>query len=238
MVKTMHPLNLLPGYAIGALSESEKAEITAHLHTCNTCRKVLAEYETTVTKLSLATPIQKAPARIKTNLMSQVRRQSSSSKVALSNHWWKALFANPAYAAASLLAILALAASNIWLWNKLQQKAEPPAPVTETIQLENTGKVASGLAMLVISDDGLHATLIVEQLTQLTPEQQYQLWLIEDGQLLSAGVFTVSRDGYYALPISSQIAFDSYSAFGVSVEPFGGSPAPTGDIVFYIEQGA
>jgi anti-sigma-K factor RskA len=236
MAKTTHPLDLLAAYAIGTLTETERADITTHLHTCAACRKELVKYETTVAKLSLATPVRVAPNRVKQRLMNKVRQQTGTQ--ASGSPWWEAFFAKPAYAVFSVLVILALTASNIWLWSELNQRAQPPAPVALTVLLENTGKVDSGIATLVISNDDQHATLIVEQLPQLTPEQQYQLWLIEDGQPASAGVFTVSRDGYFALPVFSQIAFDSYAAFGVSIEPYGGSPAPTGDIVLYVDRSA
>jgi anti-sigma-K factor RskA len=237
MAKTKHPLDLLAAYAIGSLTDAEKAEVFSHLATCANCRKELAKFEITVAKLSAATHAQIVPARVKQGLMSLVRQQSKSSRVGV-KRWWERIFATPAYAAVSLVLILGLIVSNLLLWRELQQPIATPAPVAQTLNLENTGKLASGTALLVISEDGQHATLIVEDLPNLTPEQQYQLWLIEDGQPASAGVFTVNRDGYFALSVDSQIAFNSYSAFGISIEPLGGSPVPTGDIVFYQERGA
>jgi anti-sigma-K factor RskA len=237
MAKTKHPLELLAAYAIGSLTDAEKAEVSAHLATCANCRKELAKLETMVAKLSAATPAQIVPARVKQSLLNKVRQQSKSSRVT-GKRWWETIFATPAYATVSLVLILGLIVSNLLLWRELQQQTATPAPVAQTLSLENTGKLATGTALLVMSGDGQHATLIVEDLPNLTSEQQYQLWLIEDGQPASAGVFTVSRDGYFALSVDSQIAFNSYSAFGISIEPFGGSPAPTGDIVFYHERGA
>lgn len=237
MAKTKHPLDLLAAYAMGSLTDAEKAEVAAHLVTCANCRTELAKYETTVAKLSTVTPTLIVPARVKQGLMKKVRRRSGSSLVTRKG-WWETIFATPVYATVSLVLILGLIVSNLLLWRQLQQQSVPPSSVAQTLNLENTGKLASGIALLVISDDGQHATLIVEDLPSLTPEQQYQLWLIEDGQPASAGVFSVSRDGYFSLSVDSQITFNSYSAFGISIEPFGGSPAPTGDIVFYQERGA
>jgi anti-sigma-K factor RskA len=88
---------------------------------------------------------------------------------------------------------------------------------------------ATGL--LVISVDGEHGTLVVDGLASLEPSWQYQLWLIQDGQRTSGGVFSVSHEGYGSLWISSPQPLSSYSAFGVTIEPEGGSPGPTGDKV-------
>jgi anti-sigma-K factor RskA len=72
---------------------------------------------------------------------------------------------------------------------------------------------------------------VVDHLGALSPEQQYQLWLIQDGKRTSGGVFSVSSEGYASLVIASPLPLDAYSAFGVTIEPQGGSPAPTGEKV-------
>jgi anti-sigma-K factor RskA len=66
----------------------------------------------------------------------------------------------------------------------------------------------------------------VDHLEPLGPDQQYQLWLIKDGRI-SGGVFDVGDDGYGSLTVRAPDPLDSYT-FGVTVEPAGGSPGPTG----------
>jgi anti-sigma-K factor RskA len=83
----------------------------------------------------------------------------------------------------------------------------------------------------VVSLDGEHGTLVVDGLAALGEEQQYQLWLIQDGQRTSGGVFSVSEEGYGSLWISSPEPLSSYSTFGITIEPAGGSPGPSGDKV-------
>jgi hypothetical protein len=43
---------------------------------------------------------------------------------------------------------------------------------------------------------------VVDHLGALSPEQQYQLWLIQDGKRTSGGVFSVSSEGYASLVIA------------------------------------
>jgi anti-sigma-K factor RskA len=82
--------------------------------------------------------------------------------------------------------------------------------------------------MLVVSQDGEHGTLVVDGLPALDEMSQYQLWLIRDEQRTNGGIFSVDEEGYGNLWVSSPEPLLSYSAFGITVEPAGGSPGPTG----------
>ena len=62
----------------------------------------------------------------------------------------------------------------------------------------------------------------MDQLPQLGPEQQYQLWLIQDGQRTSGSVFSVDEDGYRRIKIESPLPLQDYESFGITIEPAGG----------------
>ena len=85
--------------------------------------------------------------------------------------------------------------------------------------------------MIVMSLDGEYGTLVVDHLPNLEAERQYQLWLVRDGIRTSGGIFSVSEEGYASLIVSSPDPLDSYQAFGITIEPSGGSPGPTGERV-------
>lgn len=232
MARAKHPTDSLPVFALGSLSEAERAEVAAHLRTCAECRRDLAAYEATVAQLAAATPSQVAPGTVKTRLMKQVRRTKS-------DPWWASSQRQLAFAVVGVMIIAGLTVSNILLWDALQkQPTQTQVASAVTISLENTGILDEGEGLLIVSADGQNATLIVENMPALSPEQQYQLWLILGDQPASAGVFSVSSSGYYALAVSSEIPLDSYTAFGLSIEPYGGSQSPTGDIVLYQDRGA
>jgi anti-sigma-K factor RskA len=57
------------------------------------------------------------------------------------------------------------------------------------------------------------------------------LWLIQDGERTDGGVFSVNPEGYGSLWVEVPQSLSSFTAFGVSIEPSGGSPGPTGDKV-------
>jgi anti-sigma-K factor RskA len=44
-------------------------------------------------------------------------------------------------------------------------------------------------------------------------------------------VFSVSKEGYGALTVAAEQPLNIYSALGITVEPRGGSPGPTGEKV-------
>ena len=70
---------------------------------------------------------------------------------------------------------------------------------------------------------------MVDGLPPLDATHQYQLWLIRDGQRTSGGVFHSYASGYGVLWIHAEQPLVSFDGFGVTVEPSGGSPDPTGD---------
>ena len=99
------------------------------------------------------------------------------------------------------------------------------------IAMVGTGAAPASAGTLVVDSEGEYGTLVVEGLPALDQDHQYQVWLIRDGQRTSGGVFSVSPEGYGALMLSSPEPLSSYPAFGVTIEPEGGSPGPTGDKV-------
>jgi anti-sigma-K factor RskA len=73
------------------------------------------------------------------------------------------------------------------------------------------------------------AVLWAEDLPPLPASQSYQLWLIyADGTRDSGAVFSVPADGSATVVVVAPKPFSAYARFGISVEPAGGSPAPTG----------
>lgn len=85
---------------------------------------------------------------------------------------------------------------------------------------------ASGL--VVISLNGQHGTLVVDRLPIIDMEQRYQLWLVRAGQRDRGAVFSVNKDDYGSVWVSSPEPLSSYSTFDVTIEPAGGSSSLTG----------
>lgn len=101
----------------------------------------------------------------------------------------------------------------------------------QVVALQGTDLVPRASGLIVISPDGQHGTLVVDELPALDESQEYQLWLIRDGQRTSGALFSVSEDGYGNKWIDAPEPLTNYSSFGVTIEPAGGSPGPTGEKV-------
>jgi anti-sigma-K factor RskA len=80
-------------------------------------------------------------------------------------------------------------------------------------------------------------TLVLSNLEQLSEDQIYQLWLIPpDGAPIPAGLLGQAGEPVETITLPLPTSLDTIAAVGVSVEPPGGSDAPTGPIVLLGEK--
>ena len=225
-----HVLDLIPAYCLGSLEADEARRVQEHLLSCWICRNESTAFEDVAGQLSFAVPAAEPSPDLKDRLMHGVRSARPQEHVAPSSPsrpFWERLF--PAWGLVSLVLILALAASSFFLWGKVNQLASMTTPggmraVTLTPPDENSP--ATGF--VVISADGDDGALVVDGLPPLPEGQQYQLWLIRDGQRTSGAVFSTDENSYGGTRIRAPRSLLDYSAVGVSVEPAGGSDHPTG----------
>lgn len=233
MTEDIHVLDLIPAYSLGSLDEAELREVGSHLDQCERCRAELRAYQEVSGQIALSVPQVDPPARVKSALMANVRAELPYKKdYEKRQSWWEWLSAglqrlSPALLVASLLLVSLLGASNLLLWQQVRELREETPPLT-VIPLQGTEAAPDATGIIVISLDGEHGTLVVDKLPDLGEEEQYQLWLVRDGQRTSGGVFSVGRQGYGSLYVSSPEPLASYSSFGITIEPEGGSPGPTG----------
>ena len=81
---------------------------------------------------------------------------------------------------------------------------------------------------VLISANGDDGALIVDGLPPLGEDQEYQLWLIRDGERTSGAVFSTDERSYAGMRIRAPRSLLEYSAVGITIEPAGGSAYPTG----------
>jgi anti-sigma-K factor RskA len=95
-----------------------------------------------------------------------------------------------------------------------------------TIQLPGTAEAPNASGAFYVSDN--EGLLVLRGLEPLPTNQTYQLWLIPaDGPPESAGLLAVRANAptWLTLPLPAEA--QDFAAVGVSVEPAGGSLAPT-----------
>lgn len=86
-------------------------------------------------------------------------------------------------------------------------------------------------AQIILHPDSKVALLFVDGLEPLSTGQVYQVLLIRDDGHDTAETFAVSVGGQDALIVHANTPFKTFTAVGVSIEPEGGSPQRTGEIV-------
>jgi anti-sigma-K factor RskA len=106
-------------------------------------------------------------------------------------------------------------------------------PETNTIPI--TGTNIAGTILVDVERNA--AVILAWDMPKLDPTQTYQIWLITpDGKRTSGGVFNADTvSPFTSSPVSVPDSLAQYSGLGVTIEPAGGSPQPTGDRVFKID---
>ena len=91
----------------------------------------------------------------------------------------------------------------------------------------------SAFGRLFLDESTSNAVLQIAELPATPDDKDYQLWIIRDGEPVSAGLFSLDRDreNYY-LSIENFVEQDLslIAAVAITIEPKGGMPQPTGDM--------
>jgi anti-sigma-K factor RskA len=220
-----HPArDLLPAYALGILDKREKAEVTEHLAGCAPCRAELASFLEVTGRIAAAAPQEAPPADLEGRILRAVGESAVTRAAAVPRRVpWRALTG-----IAAALAVV-LGAGNLLQWTGVIPPAARGAPPRlTTATLWGVGDARGAYGTIVLDSKDNEGVLAVTGLPGLDARHQYQLWLIRDGERRSAGVFSADTDGYGSLLVAIPSDFKDFRSFGVSIEPWGGSPAPTG----------
>lgn len=232
-----HVFDLLSGYALGILEEDEWMLVTRHIAHCDVCQRELATYAEISAQLANMTIQPNSPPTLKAKVLQQAQQASESTyptveKLSL-RQVLRNLFRQPValtLGVVSVLVILFLAASNLLLWQRMNQiQAHTPGEYMQVVQLQGTDLAPETSGYVMVFKGQNYGSLAVIHAPLLGEDQQYQIWLIQDGIRTSGGVFSVNEDGYGNLMVSASQTLDSFDAFGITIEPQGGSPQPTGE---------
>ena len=73
--------------------------------------------------------------------------------------------------------------------------------------------------------------LTAAHLPDLPAGRTYQLWVLTSGAPVSAGMFHPDASGGTSMVFDTPVSLPAPAGLAVSMEPDGGVPAPTGEIV-------
>jgi anti-sigma-K factor RskA len=254
---------LLPFYALDALTEEEKQLVESYLAEHPEARPEVQNLQSGASALPYAVSPVEPPRHVKDALMARVTadpqaRERSSQRVASPpvrrGIRFEDLFRVLSLGAATIAIVWAfvLNAQVARLRNEISTLNEQVAaqsqsidelvrnlPQSEqsdviTVSLQSTEDQPRALGQLIANPNDRSAVVVISGLPPLEPGKTYQVWLI-GGAPVSAGLLAVDENGQSVLIITSEEAIGSFSSVGVSIEPEGGSEQPTGDIVILSE---
>lgn len=228
----------LAAYILNALEADEARSVKAHLRSCAECQKVLEQYQAIGDGLAMTVTPGNPPLRVRARLIAQLAarkpiKADSTRRVSI----WQTL--TGLALAISLAISLAINAFTLWQLTQVQhqqialqeqlranQRAMSVVAYPGARALPIKSDQASGT--LVLNTEIKSGVLIVHGLASLEQSRVYQAWLIKpDGGRISAGVFQ-AESGVTVFVIASPDPLSEFIGVGVTVEPAGGSPAPTG----------
>ncbi len=244
---------LLGAYALNMLSAAERVAVEVQLKATPELRAEMAMHRQTLMRLNNAEPLREPPAQMKAQLMAQVMattaRPATAAPAKTSSapqprraglgDWLRGALALPrvAVGALTLVAVLAvggLGTQVVRLSN--EQIAYRQAMVlmydttASSVPLKGRPAAPDATGTLRFRPEGQVAVLEAHDLPVLESNRAYQLWLVYPDETRDTGaIFQVTEpDGTTTVVVRSPRPFQSYVRFGISIEPAGGSPAPTG----------
>jgi len=243
---------LIPAYVLDAIGDADRARVERHLPQCDVCARVAADFRPVVDLLPYAATPAEPPAdleyRVLAATLPKARPASAPSFAARLSATFSNLFRAPAFAALTLLLVLALGVWNVSQQNQIAQQAALNQQVVSELtrqralvsmmaysdsqprRLQATEIASRAVGRLYTAPELNTLALIIYDMPLLPQGKVYQLWLIDSsGDRTSGGTFTVDAQGRAWLLIRAPRTLDNYQGVGITIEPEGGSPAPTGD---------
>jgi anti-sigma-K factor RskA len=239
---------ILEAYALGELTEQERASVEEALMRYPVLREELAKIEATQEALLMSIAIA-PPAGVKQAVLDSIPDATIRSLDATRVRFWQ-------YAAAACLLIAITASYLAYSYRSQWQSSEKNLseliaqnqqiardynsvnlrldkmeeefritnnPAFTRIVMTGTPQAPDALASVYWNASTQEVYLSLQQMKALAQQNQYQLWAIVDGKPVDAGVFDGATEGLIKM---KQLPAGA-TAFAVTIEPRGGRPVPT-----------
>ena len=211
---------LIAGYALDALDEADRARAKELLETSEEAREELRAFTDVAAGLATAATGPAPRPELRDRIVDAASAEGQN--------------VVPVLAVGAALAACAAIAAGVWGLSvssdlddtRLALARERAAasiladPVTQSTLTGNTGR-------LVVGDEG-RAVLVLSDAAPVPAGKSYQMWVIDDGQPVSAGLFRAGQ-GIVAVPVDGQV--EQGSVVAVTIEDDEGATAPSGEPV-------
>ena len=237
-------------YAVDALDDVERAEFERHLGQCPECQDEVASLRAAAVELthaSAATP----PASLRESVLSQISTvrplppvtgdtgTAAAAPAGVTTLESRRRRANPMtwLVAAAAAAVLVIGGIFCSPW----ESEAPQRPLTATEQViqakdaQRYEKVIDGARATIVRSVSLGKAVIIAEDMPAAPEgKDFQIWFQNpEGAMVSAGVMPHEAKPSVTMELDGDAS--KFTGVGITVEPAGGSPAPTSDPIALIE---
>lgn len=232
---------LVGAYAIDALEDLERAAFERHLAECPACPSEVAGLREAAAMIGSAVPVQ-PPAELRAKVLAGIATvrplPPPVDRPAVVPAAGRRSRFRPGALVAAAAAVIALGAGAAVVQPWADDTSQRELTASEQLLAVNdaqsfTEKVSGGgEATVVMSPSRNQAVLVASGLPDAPTGSVYELWLIHDGDMVSAGLMT---GGDHELWLEGDPA--TASGFGITVESDGGSPTgePKGQPITLIE---
>jgi anti-sigma-K factor RskA len=234
--------------ALGTLQGEERVALEKHLEGCAGCRRELEQLRGDMALMALSTAGPVPPRRARQRLIEAVAREPRRATVSAKRTWWTIV----PWVAAGALAVGLVA---LWLQNSNLQRTIAGLQDKTTQQMGELQRARDVVSTLTATDamrvtlvaaktppqpqgkaiyvrDRASLIFLASNLQALPPQKAYELWLIPtSGAPIPAGVFKPDAHGSAAVVEPPLPPGVQAKAFAITVEPEGGSSAPTLPVV-------
>jgi anti-sigma factor RsiW len=248
---TSPPLAALPddiaesiaAYALDALPPEEETRVVAYIAAHPEADALLEEYRSIVGLIPYAAAPSAPPPYVRDGVLRSIRGEQNRKR-------WRLMppvryrFVS-AFAACALLLLL--------VWNiGLQVRtapapANPNAPISDILSAQGLMTYAmtpqpdapNASGRVYLTPDLTQAAMAVWKLPPLSSDQTYQLWFrLDDRTRVSITTFSVDEKGSAVIRLTVPQMSHPYVQCGITLEPRGGSPQPTGPRILVSQEWA
>lgn len=224
--------HLAAAYALDAVDADERRRFEAHYPTCSICAQEVLEFRETAAILASGAAVT-PPPDLKAQIMAEVGRTQQLSPVVpdqLAARRRQLPRAAGILAAAAAIVLVAVGSVAVLRDRGGGGEAEVvdllAAPDARLATLEGE----TGTLRVVWSAARDQVAVVGDGLADPGPGRTYALWFLVDDGVTPAGLFEPGSGG--AIRQVVDVADIDGLGFGVSIEPDGGSPQPTGEVLY------
>ncbi len=222
--------HLAGAYALDALEPAERRAFEQHLSSCAGCQTEVAEFRETAARLAEAEPVD-PPAGLRARVLAD-----TASNRQLPPEVAPVVEIATRRRPRILPAVAALLVAVAGTVGVVLATSDDDDPVDEVVAAADATTAdldgEPGSVEVVWSQAQNQAAVIADGVVDPAEGETYALWFVTADGVQPAGLFT-SDDGRVATVIDlSEFDIGDGIGWGISIEPDGGSPQPTGDVLY------